>query len=89
MIDLTKEHFDTLIPISPLSEVWEYKCKLCGIRHFGAKDGWNTEIQLGKTKAHDIFKPNWAKTHNIILKRFSYKGYDNLILNNMLGGEYN
>ena len=60
-----------------------------GIQHFESKGGWNTEAQLEKTKTHDIFKTNWAKTHNIILKRFSYKDYNILTLDNILGGEPN
>lgn len=51
-----------------------------GVQHFEERDLKFFKDSLAKRKEHDDYKNEYAKSHNIPLKRISYKDYDNITL---------
>lgn len=56
-----------------------------GIQHFYERDTNYFKDSLKKRQAHDEYKNQWCKNHNIPLIRISYKDLDNITLDLLLG----
>ena len=62
----------------------KYLIEFDGNVHFQSNGGWNTEINLQKTRQHDAFKNAWCVEYNIPLIRISYKDINNIQLEDLL-----
>ena len=74
--------FDFYIPYNNSYYLIEYD----GIQHFSAKSentGWNTELNLLKTKKRDKYKNQWCKENNIPLIRIPYTHLKDLCLKDL------
>ena len=56
--------------------------------HYEAKGGWNTPERLAQTQYYDQIKNEYAKSHNIPLKRIPYWDYDKITLENIMSDKW-
>lgn len=56
--------------------------------HYEAKGGWNTPERLAQTQYYDQIKNEYAKSHNIPLKRIPYWDYDKITIENIMDDTY-
>lgn len=62
----------------------EYIIEYDGELHFKyTKNGWGNEQKLQKTKAHDEYKNNWCKEHNIPIIRIPYTHLKDLTIQDL------
>lgn len=59
-----------------------------GIGHYETTGGWNTEEHLAYVKKYDQIKNDYAKTHNIPLKRIPYWDYDKITLETIMSDKW-
>ena len=60
-----------------------------GIQHFQTRTGgWNNENNLKLTQERDKIKNEYAKSHNIPLKRIPYWDYDKITLENIMSDKW-
>lgn len=60
-----------------------------GRQHFEASTGgWNNEERLEYTKEHDRIKNEYAKSHNIPIKRIPYTDWNKITLENIMDDTY-
>ena len=59
-----------------------------GQQHFKVTNGWNTEEEFKKRQQYDKIKNEYAKSHNIPLKRIPYWDYDKITLENIMDDTY-
>lgn len=59
-----------------------------GIHHYNTSGSWNNEEKVNKTKERDNYKNNWAKEHNIPLKRIPYWALKKLTIEDIMGNKY-
>lgn len=60
-----------------------------GTQHFAVTGGWNaSEEELEKRKEYDLLKDEYAKSHNIPLKRIPYWDYDQITLENIMSDKW-
>lgn len=67
----------------------EFLLEFDGIQHFKYNNnGWNNKDQFEYTQQHDKIKNEYAKSHNIPLKRIPYLDQDKLTLEDIMGDKY-
>lgn len=59
-----------------------------GEQHYIATGGWSTNEKLETTQQHDEIKNEYAKSHNIPLKRIPYWDYDKITIESIMDDTY-
>lgn len=58
-----------------------------GIQHFEERNSFFKDT-LSQRQENDLYKNNWAKEHNIPLKRIPYTEIDNITLEAIIGNQF-